>query len=150
MKTSEFARVLAPVRRKRPMGKYGEAAVKAAAKLRSTAMSRPPDAWLAAVRETFPHSPSSAAKGCPKAAFLGLCEEGLVSGAPRGSWTRSTRNKAYAVKAVSVLRQDPSWLDRERELWAVVSGPETKVENGQLDVVFSLWRAGLIAVQQQR
>src|SRR4051794_27780124 len=116
------------------MGKYGAVAVRAAGRLRSGASRSPIDAWEIAARETFPHSPASAVKGCPKGAFLGLCEEGLVSGAPRGTWTRSTRNKAYAVRAVAALQADPGWLHRQRELWLAVSGPEPKVENGQLEV----------------
>lgn len=33
-----------------------------------------------AVEEVFPNSKSSQEKSCPKNAFLGLCEEGLVKG----------------------------------------------------------------------
>src|SRR3954454_12248050 len=119
------------------MGEYGTVAVKAVGRLQSGVSRSPVDAWETAAREAFPRSPSSAEKGCPKGAFLGLCEEGLVVGAPRGVWPRSSRNKAYAVKAVAELRVDPGWLHREQALWAVVSGPDPKVPNGQLEVVFS-------------
>jgi hypothetical protein len=130
------------------MGKFGEVAIEAVGRLGSGASRSPVDAWRAAAEAAFPNSPSSADKGCPKGAFLGLCEDGLVLGAPKGTWTGSALNKAYAVRAVAALRADPAWLQRKRDLWREVSGPGTKVENGQLDVVFSLWRAGLIVPAQ--
>jgi hypothetical protein len=130
------------------MGKFGEVAIKAVGRLGSGASRSPVDAWRAAAEATFPKSPSSAEKGCPKGAFLGLCENGLVLGAPKGTWTRSVLNKTYAVRAVAALHTDPGLLDRKRDLWRKVSGTEAKAENGQLDVVLALWRAGMIAPAQ--
>ena len=84
-------------------------------------------------------------KQCPRNAYLGLCEVGLVKGAPRGPWIASEANKLYAVRAIQALRTDPTWLHRPTtHLWRVVSQPQTKVQNSQIDVVFALWRKGLI------
>jgi hypothetical protein len=46
---------------------------------------------------------SAQKKGCPRGAFLGLCEEGLVKGIPAGNYTTSKDNKAYAVRAAELL-----------------------------------------------
>jgi hypothetical protein len=127
------------------MGKYGDVAVMAAELLRKggTEGNRP-DAWRCAAKELLRHSPSSETKGCPRGAFLGLCEEGLVEGVQRGSWTNSVDNKAYALRAVQKLRADSAWLAPKGKLWRLVCGSDTKAENGQLDVVFGLWRKRLL------
>ena len=38
--------------------------------------SDPAQAWKSAADQVFPDSDSSRSKGCPKSAFLGLCEDG--------------------------------------------------------------------------
>ena len=101
-------------------------------------------AWARATASTFPNSLSMQEKACPKGAFLGLCEEGLVQGVPPGAYTRSQSNKQYAVNAVGRLRQEPS-ADMDRlALWSVSSSDPRKAHNGQMDVVLALWIAGLI------
>jgi len=107
----------------------------------------PPEAWRRAVALSCP-SLSSQVKPCPKGAFLGLCEEGLVSGvpaAPAGSYTASQKNKDYAVRAVSILRRLPAGtVPNPATLWVNVLGGEWKQPNGQMEVVLALWTAGLI------
>jgi len=39
-------------------------------------------------------------KGCPRGAFLELCEAGMIKGIASGKYTRSKRNKEYAIDAV--------------------------------------------------
>lgn len=36
---------------------------------------------------------TSQRKGCPKGVYLGLCEEGLVKGIPKGKYTKSKKIK---------------------------------------------------------
>jgi hypothetical protein len=55
-------------------------------------------------------------KGCPKGTFLGLCEEGLVKGIPKGNYTKSVKNKKYAIKAVTVLKQNKHTTFSPKEL----------------------------------
>jgi hypothetical protein len=95
-----------------------------------------------AVAVAFPESASLQEKGCPLDAFLGLCEEGLVSGVPAGTYTRSVKNKQHAVEAVGLLRFDPSLAANTSALWRRVAGD--KKHNAQMDVVIGLWRAGVI------
>ena len=54
-------------------------------------------------RRSIPTSVSAQKKGCPRGAFLGLCEDGLVKGIPAGNYTVSKDNKAYAVRAAELL-----------------------------------------------
>lgn len=105
----------------------------------------PQDAWRRAAAVTFPGSMASQAKGCPKDAFLGLCEAGLERGIPRGDYTRSQKNKQHALYAVRALRRTTSLAENRTRLWLTALGPEgVKEHNGQMDVVLSLWTSGLI------
>ena len=126
------------------MGKFGEVAVEATRRLNSAEVSDPREAWHSAAQSLLSYSTSMMRKHCPRNAYLGLCEVGLVKGAPRGPWITSEDNKLYAVRAVQALRTDPTWLNRPMHLWRVVSRSQTKAPNNQIDVVFELWRNGLI------
>ena len=92
------------------MSKYGELACMAASDARKG--NAPRDAWERAARRIFPSQKSSQDKGCPRCAFLGLAEQGLVVAIPRGPYTRSTDNKRYAAHAVEVLREEPTYAIR--------------------------------------
>ena len=127
------------------MGKYGRTAVLATSLITERKL-HPTEAWWTAAAQIFPDSPSSQKKGCPKAAFLGLCEDGLLLGVPSGSYTKSGDNKRYAHEAIKLLRKDPSLVNNAENLWKLIIGPETKVENSQMDVIISLWHEGLIDI----
>jgi hypothetical protein len=125
------------------MTKYGNVALRAAALIEQG--ESPPDAWRVAAREVFPGMEPSQKKGCPKGAFLGLCEDGLVLGVPRGRYTQSRDNKAYAITAVAILKGDPSLASRgAAALWGIVMRGREKKPNHQMDVVLALWDAGTI------
>lgn len=126
------------------MGKYGNAAVKATRLYHDRQAATPNQAWELAVREIFPGHTASQQKGCPRNAYLGLCENGDVVGIEEGNYCRSERNKGYAIKALSLIKQDPTSTWEEQTLWdAVMEGAEI-VHNHQMDVVLELWKAGLI------
>lgn len=102
----------------------------------------PIEAWDCAAKEVFPDQSASRNKGCPRCAFLGLAEEGIISGVPMGKYTKSKLNKRYALKAVSFLRSKRYLLDNPDELWRlVVEGVEMR-HNQQMDVVIGLWKNG--------
>lgn len=127
------------------MSKYGEVAVAAALMVSRGQVTNPPDAWCAAVEQIFPGRLASQRKSCPRGAFLGLCESGLVKGVPSGSYTRSRLNKKYALDALEALRENPALANSPDKLWCLIIGQNAKVENAQMDVVISLWQKGLIA-----
>jgi len=127
------------------MGSYGQVALKAVELIRTGKATDPTDAWEIATSQLFRAETSMQCKGCPKGAFLGLCEEGFVKVIPSGHYTRSKKNKSYAVKAVSILKNNPTKDYTENELWNEVIGNEhKKAYNQQMDVVLALWKNGFI------
>ena len=122
--------------------RYGEAALLAADPAFS-ADKDPAARWQSAVERLYPTSLSARRKGCPRGAFLGLCEEGLVKGIPPGEYTASKNNKAYAVNAVGLLAEGKQkWS--VTELWRAVTNDPEKTHNSQMDVVLALWKNGLV------
>ena len=97
--------------------------------------------WKIAVK--YFASESSKTKPCPKNTFLGLCEAGFVKGIPKGNYTKSIKNKKYAIKAVTVLKQNKHTTFSPKELWDKLELRD-KRSNSQMDVVLALWEHGLI------
>ena len=138
-----YARILSRVRQladETPYGKVRSGAVRAAMHSQSLGVS-PTEAWDEAVGSVFPDSESSRKKGCPRAAFLGLCEEGIVRGVPVGHYTRSRKNKTYAIAAYSLLIEDRRWATDEGRLWRGATQDIGIKPNEQTDVVLSLWKS---------
>ena len=127
------------------MNKYGKVAVRAVRLFTDNLAKSPNEAWLKAANEIFGAATPSAKKACPQNAFLGLCEEGLVNGIRRGHYTRSKKNKRYALDAVTILRQHPGLAADSGALWNAVINDEEKKHNAQMDVVIGLWKSDLIA-----
>jgi hypothetical protein len=128
------------------LAQFAEVALKAQEKAASLRMN-PTDAWYEAALESIA-SESSRLKGCPREVFLGLCAEGVVKGIPRKPYTDSKENKRYAIKAVELLRNEPSLGEGTAGgLWNRVL-KELKKEkvnhNQQMHVVLALWTRGLI------
>jgi hypothetical protein len=124
------------------MSIYGDAALKAVELYKKGVKKDPVKAWQSAI-EQFTKSTSSRKKPCPKSAFLGLCEEGLVSGIPPGTYTTSDKNKAYALRALEALRKKPALAGSSSDLWNNIE-TDAKSDQGEMGVVIALWNAGLI------
>jgi hypothetical protein len=124
-------------------GKYGLVALNAVNKLNNIKEMEPCNAWDEAAVVVFPTQLSSRKKGCPRSAFLGLCEEGKVKGVKPGNYTSSKANKAYANDAADLLKSSPTLTTKE--LWGkVVSNTEPKVHNSQMNVVAALFNEGYL------
>lgn len=119
------------------MSKYGELAKLAAQKSREGLP--PKQAWNTSAEIVFPKQKASREKGCPKSAFLGLAELGLIRGVPAGNYTRSKYNKQYGLDAVSVLSTNPLLSHNTEELWKTIMKGEIKQHNEQMTVVKALW-----------
>src|SRR5476651_596762 len=118
--------------------KYGEAALMAA-RQQYSAGANPVDRWESAMEKLYPTSPIARKKGCPRGAFLGLCEEGLVKGIPPGQYTKSRDDKAYAVRAAGLLAEGTqNWSISA--LWRAVTDDSEEAHNSQMDVVMALWK----------
>ena len=108
---------------------------------------KPIISWAEAV-STYFSSESSRQKACPRNAFLGLCEAGLVKGIKAGVYLKSKNenlNKKYAIIAVEILKENPSLS--KKELWDKVRerlALGEKKHNSQMDVVLALWENDLI------
>ena len=105
----------------------------------------PGQAWVSATSNIFGAGSPGQKKNCPKGAFLGLCEDGYITGIPPGNYTSSTKNKAYAIDAVRILRVRPELESEPRKLWTQVDKDDpNKSHNSQMNVVVALWSAELI------
>jgi uncharacterized protein DUF6979 len=126
------------------MGNYGVAAVRATNLYTKGQASSPLNAWNLSTTALFGKGTSSQTKSCPRDAYLGLCESGLVKGIPTGNYTKSADNKAYAVTAAQLLLSKPSLIDlNNMALWKRVlrhrRKDTTKTHNQQMDVVRDLF-----------
>lgn len=126
------------------MRNYGKAAVRAVHLFTGEHVESPGEAWVRAAAEIFGAGTSSTKKGCPQNAFLGLCEEGLVNGIPAGQYTRSLKNKQYALNAIAFLQRNPRITVAPNDLWHNIQGGKVISHNSQMDVVVALWENGLI------
>ena len=110
----------------------------------------PLKSWQITIENNFT-SESSKIKPCPKNAFLGLCEDGLVKGINSGSYFISKKpnlNKKYAIAAVDILKENPNLSTNE--LWDSVREKldlGSKEHNSQMDVVLALWEKDLITIK---
>ncbi|GAB7214058.1 DUF6979 family protein [Dickeya oryzae] len=82
------------------MTKYTDAAL---ITTRSCQGQEKPDvktAWLKAIRDLDAYD-----EGCPRCAYLGLCEAGMVKGIRPGNYGLSdtNKNKGYAVDAANLI-----------------------------------------------
>ncbi|MEL3922254.1 hypothetical protein V1481_02680 [Aeromonas enteropelogenes] len=120
---------------------YGDVAVAAAALLVDGV--EPRDAWN---KKTVHLSKSSRDKGCPRSAFIGLCNVGYVKGSKQVvfDFEGLGKNACYAVEAVKLLRRNPGFT--AKELWAIVTkeNENATVHNSQMHVVLALNSEGLI------
>lgn len=123
------------------MNKYRQTALKAAKNYKQS--SSITEIYAKKAEDFFPLSKSAQEKSCPKGTFLGLCEEGLVKGIPKGNYTKSVKNKNYALKAVAILKQNTETTFSPKELWEKLELGDKK-HNSQMDVVLALWDNGLI------
>ena len=132
------------------MGKYGTTAVLAVQLVRAGCKSAD-EAWRTVASDVFASAPQARVKACPREAFLGLCQAGLIRGVPANSCTQASRspNRVYATTAVRLLVADPDLSQGSKAVfWRRVMkelGTDAKKKpNDQLDVVLSLWERRLI------
>lgn len=121
---------------------YGDAAVKATELLISKKCNSPRVAWERAIKE-FTKSEWSRKKGCPRDAYLGLCNAGLVKGVKPDKHANLTANGKYAVELVRAIKANPKIVNLPKEKLFQQVAPGVK-ENGQVGVVFALFKNDLI------
>ena len=136
------------MRAKTIRNKYGKVAIEATKHIQKT--SKPPrKAWQDFAEKTFGAGTDGANKGCPRNAYLGLCEDGLVVGVPKDNYvSNGNLEKLYAVQAVRILQRNQTLENKPKELWKKVmidTGKNpNKTHNSQMNVVLALWHEGMI------
>jgi len=125
------------------MGQYGRAAVRAAAMLEKSEFPDPEAAWRKAIAHetTNDHSRN---KSCPRGAFLGLCAAGVVRGVRAQPEYLPGKNGEYAIRMLKAIRTEEGVLSDRDRLWHIAVGDPSKHENGQIDVVTTMWKEGRI------
>ncbi len=126
------------------MSKYGQAAIEAAKLASSKNGLDPINAWQKVTVKLFGKGTPSQLKSCPRGAFLGLCSDGLLKNLSSGDYTRSKKNKQYAIDAITILRKNPSLVSDKLGLWNEVVKGSSKKHNEQMDVIIALWNNGFI------
>ncbi len=123
--------------------RYGECAIQTV-RAETAYRSHPAERWSEVMGRLYPTSEAARRKSAPRAAFLSLCEAGLVKGIPAGSYGASTKEKDKVVRAVELLQDGTQ--KTVHGLWtAVADADATAGHAGQMDVVMALWKNGLIA-----
>ena len=127
--------------------RYGEAALLAVRMDTFGKALTPAERWTDAVCKVYPTATAGQKKNAPRAAFVGLCDAGLVKGiaggAGSGSGTSSgNRNRDYALEAVRLLKAGEH--KTVTQLWAAVTDGDDVEHASQMDVVLALWKNGLI------
>ena len=115
----------------------------------------PADAWLETLKEHYPVEmlANQVKHSCPKWAFCILCHYGHVRGVKSGCCPKAEESSsaAYTLKALDVLRSDPSLARDKKELKRMVFGspntPEYRTPNDEVEVLLALWEADAIELQ---
>lgn len=128
------------------MNKYAQIAINVVKRIDSDNSINPKIAWEIEANNMFGEGRASAKKVCPKNAFLGLCEEGLIKGIPKGIYITKPNNlnKEYALEGYRYLKNNNSDIT-PRELWRKI-GMEKKSYNSQMDILCELFKLGLINI----
>lgn len=124
------------------MSKYAQAAVSIVQRCQNVKSPDLKYEWGKAMLEFYPNQEPSRKKGCPKNAFLGLCESGMVVGILPGNYgvRPNSLNKKYAIEAaLIVLGGDTD----KKTIWERVSKSK-KAHNSQVDIVLAINSAGLL------
>jgi hypothetical protein len=126
------------------MALYDQIALDAVYFCKEQNLLSPREAWDKAARSHYPDKEAARNKGCPKSAFLGLCEEGIVENIPTGGYIKGKLNKSYALRALELLESNPNL--NIKELWKLVQ--PNKSHNEQMNVVKALFDQGLVKTKK--
>lgn len=124
---------------------FGNTALRARELLIEGEASTPRDAWNMAGGELF-HRTTYFSKGCPRAAFIGLCEEGLIKGIPAGDYSAGEKNKKHTLKALQLLKEKANWKLNKTQWWNAATKDNPISHNHQLDVLLSLYENGFLNI----
>ena len=125
------------------MGNYGRVAVTAVNLIHNNNLT-PRNAWQQALQQLHIND-----KPCPKTAFLGLAEAGMIRGVRSGHYLRQSNlpNKQRAIALRNIIfRSYPPRLPIgiKRTIWLRLTGNTLSNDQGVIDVVYTLFRNNLL------
>lgn len=128
------------------MNKYAKVAIEVAEELQSMEKEEQKkidlgDLWKEKCKKNE-FKEASIKKGCPRLAFIGLCENNLIKDIEVKNSNKESLNKNYAIEAVKVLKNDKRNYT-SKELWEKI-GNKDKKHNSQMNIVLALWEKGMI------
>lgn len=86
-------------------------------------------------------SASTAEKRCPRPAFLGLANIGVLNGVPPREYGAPGKNAQYAQTALTLVLANQDLANQPRELWRLALQDEDKRYSQQMHVLSAIWRA---------
>ena len=124
------------------MSKYAQAAVDIVKRCQNAQSPDLKSEWDKSMMEMYPNQEPARTKSCPRNAFLGLCESGMVAGISKESYgvSEGNRNKRYAVKAAHLVLDGQT---DKKAIWESVR-EKAKTPNSQVDIVLAINLAGLL------
>lgn len=125
------------------MGQHGRIAEHGVRRITQDALA-PADAWAVMAAELYAATPALQDRGCGRSAFLGLCAAGAICGIPASDCVDTKKDQSYALRALEILNEDPTLAHDQDTLWRFVTDGRGIRHNGQMDVVCTLFRAGLL------
>lgn len=129
------------------MDKYSKSALNAVQYILENRVQSPVEAWYIATGEQFGKGSWGQKKGCPRNAFLGICEEGLIKGIKAGRYNKKEHslNKQYAIDTIKLFKDDSTNQQRDnKEIWGIVTNGKDIKSNYQVEIVKALWERDLI------
>ncbi len=125
------------------MNKYAKSAIEATKRINKDSSKSPIDDWNEVTYEIFGEG-SAQKKGCPKSAYLSLCEVGAIKGVPKGNYTKARENKKYTLNAYEYLKESKLSNYDIKELWKKATNNIEKKHNSQMNVVIELYKEDLL------
>lgn len=126
------------------MGVFGKTAIDAVELILSNNIQYTPlQAWEEAIKSNT-SSEETRKKGCSKATFIGLCDEGYIKDISANAVKSNGKNKRYAIEAADYLLANNLKIITIKELWQQVNDPKPMHENGQMDIVITLRKNKLL------
>lgn len=114
------------------MTKYTDAAITTAKRCQGSNRPDIKAEWRKVIKELKAYD-----EGCPRSAFIGLCEEGMIKGIEAGSYglRKLNKNKAYAIAAANLVLSghdtDP------KAIWQKVTKTDIRAHD-QVGIVIAL------------
>lgn len=118
---------------------YGKSAIKAIEHLKRIPTLSPSEAWDKATSELFGENTPAQKKQCPKNTFLAICETGRIKGVKPGDYTKSKKNKSYAIEGLKLLEQNKTLMSNKMTLWKAIPECTNLTYNSQMDVLIALY-----------